>query len=104
MATIRRRQRRADEVPVTVAVDAVLAESEDLVVCLSGVRVFTTGLDLRLMAMARTADARHRRAGLGGALFGHGDPQDRLLLGVEYADGRAGTNVRGMGPGSRSRS
>lgn len=42
--------------------------------------------------------ARHSNAGreLGGALFGHGEPDDRLLLGVEYADGRTGSNLGGF--------
>ena len=86
MAAVRRRQRPGNEVPVTVTADAVLAESSDLVVCLSGVRVFTTGLDLRLAAMSRPADANHRRAGLGGGFFVPRDPQDQLLLGIEYAE------------------
>lgn len=84
---------------MSVAVDAVLAESEDLALCLTGVRVFRAGLDFGILAMSRTAGANRGPGGLSAGVFGHGDPQDRLLLGIEYADGRAVHNVGAFGPG-----
>ncbi len=82
--------------PVSVSLNAVLGEAADCVVYLSGVHAFSTVLEFRL-----TARARHRSPGrgLGGAMFGHGDHEDRLLLGVEYADGRTGSNLGGFRAG-----
>lgn len=92
VAAVRRRQRPDNEVPISVAVDAVLAESPDFVVYMSGIRVFRAVLEFRLTALARYRDVGRR---VGGGLFGR-DPEDRLLLGIEYADGRAGSNVGGF--------
>jgi hypothetical protein len=98
MDAVRRRQRPANEVPVTVPVDAVLAETADLVVCITGVQVFSSGLDLRLMAMSRRSEAEGHGQGFSAAVFGHGDPRDRVLLGVEFSDGRTADNLsRGHG-------
>ncbi len=96
VAAMRSRQRPENEVPVSVALDAMLGEAADFIVYLSGVRVFRTVLEFRLTALAR-----HRGAGRGlsGALFGHGEQEDRLLLGVEYADGRIGSNLGGFPAG-----
>ncbi len=93
---MRGHQRPDNEVPVSIALDAVLGETADFIVYVSGVRVFRTVLEFRLTALAR-----HRGAGRGlsGALFGHGEPEDRLLLGVEYADGRTGSNLGGFRTG-----
>jgi len=96
VAAMRSRQRPENEVPVSVALDAMLGETADFIVYLSGVRVFRTVLEFRLTALAG-----HRGAGRGlsGALFGHGEQEDRLLLGVEYADGRIGSNLGGFPAG-----
>jgi hypothetical protein len=87
--------RPENELPVSVALDVVLLRGPDLVVCVCGARAFSTVIEFRLMAASRirTAGAVH---GLSGALFGHGDPADRLLLGVEYSDGRTGNNLGGF--------
>ncbi len=94
---MRRRQPPENELPVSVAVDAVLGETADLVVYTSDVRVFRTVLEFRLTALGRH---RGTGRGLGGGLFGHGEQDDRLLLGVEYADGRHGSNLGGFRTGS----
>lgn len=52
-----------------------------------------TVLEFRLTALAGHRSPGH---GLGGALFGHGEQHDQLLLGVEYADGRTGSNLSGF--------
>lgn len=90
LTALRRRYRPDNEVPVSVAVDVVLGETPDFVVYLSGVRVFRTVLEFQVTALAR-----HSGTGrdLGRGLFGHGAQEDRLLIGVEYADGRTGSNV-----------
>jgi hypothetical protein len=88
---LRRRERlhegRAgeNEVPVSVAFDAVLARTDDLAVFVSGLRVFSNGVELTVEVRARTTPADDRY-GLSEALHGHRDAQ--LLLGVEFADGR----------------
>lgn len=96
VAAVRRRHRPENELPVSVAVDAVLAEGEGLVVALTGVRVFSSLLELRLVAMTR-ARSSGQGSRLSGALLGHSDARDRLLLGVEYADGRVGDNFSRSG-------
>lgn len=87
--------RPENELPVSVALDAVLLRGPDLVVSVRGARAFSTMIEFRLVAASRvrTAGSVH---GLSGALFGHGDPADRLLLGVEYSDGRTGNNLGGF--------
>ena len=93
VAAMRLRQRPDNEVPVSIAFDAVVGEAADLVVYISGVHVFRAVLGFQLTVLAR----HHSPApGLTGALFGHGEQPDRLLLGVEYADGRTGSNLSGM--------
>jgi hypothetical protein len=89
---IRQRQRPDNEIPVSVPVDAVLIDTADIVAYVGGVRVFRAGVEFRLTVLSRH---RGRGRDLGGALFGHGEQQDRLLLGVEYADGRTASNLGG---------
>lgn len=48
--------------------------------------------------MSRTAAVNRRGGWLSGGLYGHGDPQDRLLLGIEYADGRSVHNIGRFNP------
>jgi hypothetical protein len=47
-AVWRRRQRPENEVPVSVAIDAVLADGPEVVVFISGARVFSNGVDFTL--------------------------------------------------------
>jgi hypothetical protein len=96
MAAIRRRMRPDNELPVSVAVDAVLTRSKELVVYLSGARVYSTVVEFRLSVLSNAPDDHASRAGMSAAVFGHGDSSDRLLLGVEYADGRTGNNLHGF--------
>ena len=94
------RQRRMsepeNEVPAPVPFTAVLGRTDDLAVCIVGMHAYSTGVSFRLAVRLR----RHRRD-LGHRLFdmvsGHGPDtpvEDRLLLGVEYADGRSADTVR----------
>lgn len=90
---VRRRQRPENEVPASVAIDAVLARTEDLVVFMSGARVFSNGVDLTLEVRLRQVDASGRHV-LGAAVHGHGPGSgDRLLFGVEFADGRRASTL-----------
>jgi hypothetical protein len=56
----RRRQRPENEVPISVAIDAVLADGQEAVVFISGARVFSNGVDFTLEVRARhgTNDGR----------------------------------------------
>jgi len=93
---MRRRERLREgragenEVPASVAFDAVIARSGDLAVFVSGLRVFSNGLELRIEVRARTTPA-DEGLGLGEVL--HGRLENRLLIGVEFSDGRRGANL-----------
>ncbi len=86
------KERRAadNEVPVSVAFDSVLAVKDDLAVFVSGLRVFSNGVDFTVEVRARRRTGGGRRT-LSDALHGNGDTQ--LLLGVEFSDGRRCSNV-----------
>jgi hypothetical protein len=88
----RLKERRAadNEVPVSVAFDSVLAATDDLAVFVSGLRVFSNGVDFTVEVRARRRTGGGRRT-LSDALHGNGDTQ--LLLGVEFSDGRRCSNV-----------
>lgn len=93
----RRRGNRPDnEVPVGVPADLVLARNGDLVVALIGVRVYRAGVQFDLAVRARRRLGSH--LALSEVLHNHRGVADRLLLGVEFADGRVATNVRGSWP------
>jgi len=65
-----RRQRPENEVPISVAIDAVLADGQEVVVLISGARVFSNGVDFTLEVRARHGTNNGR----GGMLRGvHGD-------------------------------
>jgi hypothetical protein len=91
-AVWRRRRRPENEVPGSLAVDAVLVADDEVVVFISGVRAFSNGLDITLEVRVRHASTDERGDMLAG-VHGHGDPSDRLLLGVELSDGRRCTNL-----------
>jgi hypothetical protein len=99
--TMLRMQRRMsepdNEVPAPVAFTAVLGRTDDVAVCIAGMHAYTTGLSFRLAVRLR-----QMRPGLRNRMFdmvsGHGPgtpAEDRLLLGVEYADGRTVSNIAG---------
>lgn len=85
------RERRApeNELPVSVAFDAVLASTDDFAVFVSGLRVFSNGLDFSVEVRARQSTGRDGRD-LSEAL--HDDRAGALLLGVEFSDGRRCSN------------
>lgn len=89
----RGRQRPDNEVPGSVAFEAVLGESEDLAIFVCGLSVYRNGVELALEVRARPsyADSRHDESEfLGGAVVRGG-----LLLGAEFADGRRCSNLPG---------
>jgi hypothetical protein len=87
----RRRQRPENEVPGSVAIDAVLVGNDEVVVFISGVRAFSNGVELSLEVRARHTSTDERGDMFG--LHGHAGPGDPLLLGIELSDGRRCTNL-----------
>lgn len=77
-----------NEVPVTVAFDAELLAGDGVALFCSGLHVYSTGFRVRL-------ELRVREWQRGDRVFEafHGEGPDRVLVGVEYADGRRGRNV-----------
>jgi hypothetical protein len=77
-----------------------VARGEDAAIGVVGVRAYTTGFELTLAIRLRkprppaTQQALHLL--LGGEPVGRGDPDERLLVGIEYADGRRTTNADGF--------
>jgi hypothetical protein len=86
-----------NEIPVGLAVNTVLARTDDAVIALLAVRVYTTGVSFDLAVRVR-AWPRSTRHGLSELVFGHDAPAGRLLLGVELSDGRRASNLEGRGP------
>jgi hypothetical protein len=81
-----------NEIPVVLPWSVVLGRGEDVVAALIGVRVYTTGVELDLVARTRGDRSRDmRHPGRGGFPGEPGQP----LLGVEFADGRL-TVARGF--------
>ncbi len=70
----------------------MLAGDHEVVVLLSGARVFSNGVDFTLEVRARHSITDGRGDMLGG-VHGNGDPKERPLLGIEFSDGRRCTNV-----------
>lgn len=98
-AMLRRQRRRSEpnnEVPAPVPFTAVLGRTDDVAVCIVGIHVFTTGLSFRLAVRLRQVPPgqEHRIFEM---VSGHRLPgtsaEDRLLLGVEFSDGRTASNV-----------
>lgn len=88
-----------NEAPAGLDFGAVLGRTDETAVSVSGFQVYSTGLAFTLSVRLRRElphDRAHRFYEL---ISGHGPAgsetsvDERLLLGVEYADGRTATNV-----------
>lgn len=89
-----------NEVPSPVPAAAILGRTDDVAVALLGMVAYSTGVGFTLAVRMRVEPRSHRTYEL---ISGHayGDDEaspDRLLLGVEYADGRTATNLGGPWP------
>lgn len=86
-----------NEVPTPVAVHAVLARTDDVAAALVGGHVYSTGLELDLAVRRRRDDPAS--PDLFSLVEGYGHrygvsaSPDRLLLGVDLADGSVATNA-----------
>ena len=89
-----------DELPGIVPVELVLGRSENTVVMLGGLRVFSTGLEMRLSVLLRGPVGHFDLNGevFDGPYRHDMSPEwqaDRLKWGFEFADGRRVTSVDG---------
>ncbi|MEV0297031.1 hypothetical protein [Nocardia sp. NPDC050710] len=89
----RSRTRPSNEIPATVAVDRILARTDDIAATLTGARVFSAGIELTI-----EVHLRRRRAGRSVLdVFGRGyqgGNKDQILIGIEFDDGRTATTLR----------
>ena len=96
MAAIHRRMNPpVNEQPVPLPVNLVVARAENVVVALSGVDVYSVGFAFTLRVRLRTRPVRAHQmhlliGGYGGA---DTDPEQRLLVGIEFADGRRASSA-----------
>ena len=82
-----------NEVPGAVPWSAILGYSTDLAVALVGARAYSTGIQLEVAVRARQK-SRRGSEDLYDEISGYPPVGvDRLLLDVEYADGRVATNA-----------
>jgi hypothetical protein len=79
-----------NEIPVALPWSGVLGRSEEYAVALLGAQLYTSVIELQIIVCSRR-DSPELFNEVAGAV--HGGVTDRLLLGVEYSDGRRGTNV-----------
>jgi hypothetical protein len=92
-----------NELPGVVPLGVVLGRTNDLVVALTEGQVFSTGVRLSLVARMRSAESGFR---FFDEVHDHshgGADWPQLLLGVEYADGRAAMHLPGRRRNARER-
>jgi hypothetical protein len=93
-----------NEVPATLVLDRVIAAGENFIVFVSTLSVFSTGIGFFTEVRGQGGPSGEGLpvTTLSDALFGSAPEEQRMLLGVEYADGRRGVRTpRGedVGPG-----
>jgi hypothetical protein len=89
-----------NELPGSAGISLLLGSSEDLAVGVTTVEAYSTGFSFNLAVRLRDERGGGFGPGVYELIAGHrhpyGDPptaEQRLLLGLEYADGRTGTNL-----------
>jgi hypothetical protein len=96
-----------NELPASPGLSALLGRTDDAAVGITGVEAFSTGFRFTLAIRLRRPRPELAHGGLFALVSAHAHPgreippEDRLLLGVEYADGRRAStleNMRMMGP------
>jgi hypothetical protein len=99
-----------NEFPASVGVSVLLSRSDEAAVGLTQVEAFSTGFRFTLTVRVRQPRPQLVRGGLFMLISSHPHPgidvplQDRLLLGIEYPDGRRAstlTDMRMHGPGTQ---
>ncbi len=93
----RRMSAPENEIPVAVALNTVLARTDDVAVALQRLSVYTTGVSFDLVVRLRPDAAQAAGRDLDELIWGHGPApvQGGFLLGVEFADGRRASNRAG---------
>ena len=81
-----------NEVPAALAVEAVLGRTDDAVVFLAGMRLYTGGVEFEVEVRVRPGKEPEGMPGIWQAFHGERSGQ-QLLLGIEYADGRTGISL-----------
>lgn len=98
----RRMEPPSDEVGCGLPVTAILGRTPDAAVAVTALTAFSTGVSFTVAVRLRVPPENVRGPGLYDLIGEHHrpgadiDPDQRLLLGVEYADGR--TAINGQGP------
>jgi hypothetical protein len=91
-----------NELPAGVGLTVLLGRTDDAAVGITQVEAFSTGFRFTLAVRLRRARPELQHGGLFMLLSSHVHPgiqirvEDRLLLGIEYADGRRVSNVEDM--------
>lgn len=94
-----------NEVPVGVAISAILARTDHLAVALIGAHAYSCGVGFDIAIRFRAEPRARRGARVFELINWHEPPEstgeldERFLLGVEYPDGRTATNLGGPWPG-----
>lgn len=81
-----------NEVPAVLAIEKVLGATEDVAFFLAGMRVYSTGVEFEVEARLRPGARIGDEDRIWEVLSGHRS-RERVLLGVEFADGRRGSNL-----------
>jgi len=92
----RRMSRPDNEIPVALPLNVLLARTDDAAIALLGLQVYSSGVSFTLTIRARVWSHDDGR-GLHEMVFAHGRGASALLLGVEFADGRRGSNLHRFG-------
>lgn len=88
-----------NEVPIGVPISAVLGRTGDVAVALMGAQAYSSGVTLQVAVRLRREPAGPLRSSMHDLIDGRGGADDvdqRLLLGLEYSDGRIATNLGGL--------
>jgi hypothetical protein len=97
------------EFPASVGLSVLLGRTDDAAVGLTHLEAFSTGFRFTLAVRVRQPRPQFARGGLHMLISSHVPPgvdvrlEDRLLLGIEYSDGRRAstlTDMRMRGPGA----
>jgi hypothetical protein len=101
-AWIRSADAPENEMPAGLDFGALLGKSDETAVYVTGFRVFSTGLAFTLSVRLRRDPRQELSHRIHELLSGHitadADLDERLLLGVQYADGRTATNLTAQWP------
>jgi hypothetical protein len=95
----RRMSAPENEIPVSVAVNTVLARTDDVAIALQRMSVYTTGVSFDLVVRLRPGGALSAGRDLNELFWRHGpgSGDGGFLLGVEFVDGRRASNLAGRG-------